>query len=244
METIRRMLTALLLFTLAMSVHAQDYDFGTVEALISDHKKMETHLAARTLLEYENMLQHQIAKDKTIEHDSIGKRLNNYIKCFEIIELIYTSGKIFFNAKQTYNDVVNIYMPRLKALNEAYIERCLKKGSIMTSDSIIINCYSQMISVVIREGQNLISSTYDMILYTTGSVSCTRPELISIMRRINDSMENIRKQIRNAYSVLFKYITIRTTFWKKSLYRAKSMSDICRERFEVWKLSAINKNWH
>lgn len=244
MEMTHRILAALLFFMLSLAVHAQDYDFGTVEALISDHKKMETKLAARTLLEYENKLKHQIAMDKTIEYDSIGKRLDNYIKCFEIIELLYTSGKIFMNAKNTYNDVVNVYMPRLKALNENYVERCLKKGSIMTSDSIIIKCYSQMVNIVLREGNNLITSTYDMILYTTGTTSCTRPELISIMRRINDSMEKIRYQIRSAYFTLWKYITIRTTFWKKSLYRAKSMGDICRERFEVWKLSAITKEWH
>lgn len=241
MKPIRKLFLLFLFLFISVAGSAQDYDFGTVEALITDHKSMRTRLIARSMIEYENMLQHQIASGKTIEYDSLGKRLDNYIRCFEIIELIYTGGKIFFNAKNTYDDVVNKYIPRLTRLNETYVERCLAKGNIMTSDSIIIRCYESMINAVLGQSRELITSVYDIAMYTTGTAACTRPELINIMRRINNALESMRTQIRNAYFVLWKYITIRTTFWRKSIYRAKSMKDICTERFEIWKEAARNK---
>lgn len=239
--TTLRTLFLFLILLLPCGLRAQDFDFATVEALIRDHKKMRIELAARSMVEYENQLLHRQAADQTIEHDSIGKKLANYTRCFEVIELIYSSGKIFFNAKNTYTDVIDVYIPKLHELNKTYIERCLARGSIMTSDSIIIKCYESMVNTVIQDGKELISSVYDLAMYTTGVASCTRKDLISIMYRINGALEAIRKEVREAYFVLWKYITIRTTAWKKAIYRAKSMSDIVNESFEIWKENARGK---
>lgn len=211
-----------------------DFDVGSVEASIGDHRRLRSILFTRSAVEQANLLLHQNSSKTTVGYKDLNVELDKYTRCFDIIDLIYNSGKTVFNAKNAYDDVKE-KLRALGNLNQAYIDKCLLKGNINPSDSIIIKTYNAMVSSVKGDAENLIRSLYDISLYVSDISACKTTNLMLILDRINDSMNNIRMTIDRVYYTLWKYITIRTTYWKQVLYQGgQTRKQICDKAIERW----------
>lgn len=210
-----------------------DFDIGSVEASIGDHKRVRSILLTRSAVEQANQLLHQNSSKTTVEYKDLNIELDKYTRCFDIIDLIYNSGKTVFNAKNTYDDVKDKLIA-LGTLNQTYIDKCLAKGNINPADSIIIKTYARMVSSVEGDAEDLIRSLYDLALYVSNISACKTTNLMLILDRINDSMNKIRRAIDRGYYILWKYITIRTTFWKQALYQGQTRKEICDKAIERW----------
>lgn len=238
---IARLLTLLtiLLFP-ARSMAQFGFDVLSVEAFIHDHKEIKSKLLTRSAIEQVNMALHKVSKDNSVEYKAMNDSLDKYNKCFDIIDLIYTSSRTAFNAVNSYNSVKK-NLGNLKELNEDFINKCLLKGNIVASDSLIINTYDDMVKSIVGDAEDLYKSFYDLALYASGQVHITVPQLMTIINNINDSLNHIRDSVDHCYYVLWKYITIRTTFWKSSLYayNPRSKAEVVSEAMRRWRSSQV-----
>ena len=50
-------------------------------------------------------------------------------------------------------------------------------------------------------------------------------------------MDAIDASVRNAYLTLWSYMTIRLGFWKKEIFRAKTIREMELEAYDTWKKS-------
>lgn len=107
-------------------VSAQGFDILSVEAGISDHKRIRSILIARSTVEQANELLHQNSKRSTEAYKDINVELDKYTRCFDIIDIIYTSAALVFNVRNTYDDVSQ-KIEGVKDLMERYKERVLEK---------------------------------------------------------------------------------------------------------------------
>ena len=58
------------------------------------------------------------------------------------------------------------------------------------------------------------------------------------VRDINASLDDIRLSVNAAYIDLWKYIRVRTTYWKDAIYQARSLTEIANDAFSRWKVAA------
>lgn len=224
----------LLLMLVPSSVRAQSFDILSVEALVDDHKRVRSVLMARSGVEQANELLHQYSKVANVRYDSLNIELDKYTRAFDIIDVIYNSGVTVLNVKTTYDDVSDRIV-KLKDLLQSFSEQCTLKGNIMSSDTIIINACRRTITLVSDEGSELVKSLYDLALYATGVTHITTEGMMLVLGNINDSLDKIRLSIDHAYYVIWKYVTIRTHYWKKSLYCAKNLNEMASDAFSRWK---------
>lgn len=238
-EHIIKALALLVLFVPA-EVRAQyfDFDVASVEATINDHRRVRSILIVRSTLEQANQVLHKQSSEGVVDYRNLNKELDKYTRCFDLIDLIFSSGKTVVNTVATYNDVKD-KIQDLKQLNERYVSKCLSKGNVEPSDSLIIRIYLNMIGCVSNDVEGLIRSLYDLALYASGGASCTTPQLIGILDRINYCLNDIRGTVSLAQYQLWKYITIRTTYWKRELYVYKRKYElydsICDSAFIRWR---------
>lgn len=232
------LLTTLLIPARAMGQFS--FDAPSVEAFIHDHKEIKSQLLTRSAIEQVNMALHNVSKDNVIDYRAMNDSLDKYNKCFDIINLLYTSGRTAFNAVNSYNSVKKDLV-NLKNLNDDFIKKCLLRGDIVASDSIIINTYEGMVSSIVSDADDLYKSFYDLALYATGKIHITVPRLMTIINNINDSLEHIRKSVGHCYYVLWKYITIRTHYWKESLYayNPRTKAEVVSEAMDRWRASRV-----
>lgn len=240
-------LSVIMLVLVSQSVQAQwDFDVLTVEAMISDHKQGKSLLLARSTIEQANQILHENCAAANVHYKDINVELDKYTRCFDLIDMIYSSGKTVINVRNTYNDVKE----KLKAferLNNRYIDKCLSHGNILSSDSLIINTYARMLLSISTDAEHLYESLSDLIVYTAGASECTTADLMLILDGINDCFDHIRYTLDCSYHYLWKYITIRTTYWKNALYRAKSIKEICTGAIQRWvnsRYEAIERPMH
>lgn len=233
------LLVAVLLLSLVPTVaHAQLYGFdvGSVEALIANHKSVRSRLIARSSLEQANELLHQYSKEAAEHHDSINIQLDKYTKCFDIIDIIYRGGITVANVYYTHNDVKDKIVQLQQLITEFTVE-FTAKGNILSSDMVIINACKSTISQVGEDGQSLINSLIELSQYAAGKEAgreMTTEQLLTTISNINDCLDNIRNCIDHAYFVIQRYITLRRTYFKKSLYHAKTVREMAQDAFSVW----------
>ena len=224
---------SMLSLVLPAAVKAQTFDVTSVEAFITDHKRIRSLLLVRSVVEQSNELLHRECRDTDEDYRDVNLQLDKYNRCFDIIDLIYSSASVVFKAKNTYNDVkdrVNAY----KELLNKYNEQCLKRGNILSSDTLLVTISVRTIAHVAEDGQDIIKSLYDLSLYATGTVPCTTADLMEIIDEIDDSLEDIRKTVDRAYFELWQYITVRTGYWTKQLYQSKTLQEISDEAIDRW----------
>lgn len=224
----------MLLFVPGMAQAQLGFDVVSVEALIDDHKRVRSVLLARSSVEQANEVLHQYTKDATIDYKDINEKLDRYHKAFDVIDLIYNGGTTVLNVVNTSKDVTE-RIGQVKELIEKFGKECTLKGNILSSDTIIINTCQRTIVTVGDEGERLVKSLYDLALYATGASHITTEGMMTVMDHINESLDNIRHSIDHAYYVIWKYVTIRTHYWKKELYRAKNLREIANDAFSRWR---------
>lgn len=210
-----------------------DFDISSVEASIGDHKRMRSILLARSSIEQANMLLHDTCSKATVDYKNLNVELDKYSRCFDVIDLIYNSGKTIFNVKNTYDDVKE-KLKALSKLNQTYIEKCLSKGNISPGDSIIIKTYVAMFSSITGDAEDLLNSFKDLGVYVTNVIPCKTANLMLILDRINGSLNHIRSTIERTYFILWRYITVRTTIWKKVIFQGHTRREICDSALRRW----------
>lgn len=216
-------------------VRAQySFDFTSVEALIDDHKRIRSVLMVRSGVEQANELLHQYSSKATVEYDSLNVQLDKYTKCFDVIDLILTSGVTVINVKNTYDDVSDRIV-QLKDLIEDFTTKLTLRGNIVSSDTIIINACGSAVSQVKEDGVRLYQSLGSLVAYATGMTEITTAGLFKVMQDINESLDHIRLVIDHTYYVISRYITIRLNYFKRTLYHPKTIQEMANDAFSRWR---------
>lgn len=232
----RTYILGLLIMLLApLSANAQwSFDVGTVEAYINDHKQQRSLLLVRSTLEASNKLLHDYSGDANIGFKDINKELDKYTRAFDVIDILYQTLRTSLNVYNTYENVSDRVGDYRKMLND-FRKKCLERGNIMSTDTLIITINAKALAKIADEGDNLYRSVSDLVLYATGAAACSTSDLLLILTSINNSLDNIKKHLNKAYFDTWRYIQVRIGYWKKQVYRAKSKEEIISDAFGRWK---------
>lgn len=233
------LLAAYCLICHPMAAVAQNYDYGSVEAYINDHKQQRSLLMARATIEYGNKLLHEESAESTTDYKEVNFDLDKYTRAFDIIDIIYQSARAATNVYHTYDDVTETiegYTELLEAFNDKIIER----GKIETADTILISINERAIRNIRKEGEYLYDSVSDLVLYCSGAAACTTSDILILIENINDSLDRLRRMIKNAYLSTWKYVQLRIGFWKGKIYNSKTKEELLQDAFDKWK--AIGHN--
>ena len=235
---LRKTLILLCLMTLFPSFCNAQYGFdaASVEAYINDHKEQRSLLLVRSTLEASNKLLHDYSSKANIDYKEINRELDKYTRAFDVIDVLYQSLRTSLNIYNTYetiSDRVGDYKDMLDDFNR----KCLERGDIVSTDTQIIAINVRAIAKIADEGDNLYRSVSDLVLYATGAAACSTSDLLLILTNINNSLDNIRKHLNQAYFETWKYIQVRIGYWKRQVYRAKTMQEIVNDAFGRWRIS-------
>ena len=212
------------------------FDAASVEAYINDHKEQRSLLLVRSTLEASNKLLHDYSSKANIDYKDINRELDKYTRAFDVIDVLYQSLRTSLNIYNTYetiSDRVGDYKDMLDDFNR----KCLERGDIVSTDTQIIAINVRAIAKIADEGDNLYRSVSDLVLYATGAAACSTSDLLLILTNINNSLDNIRKHLNQAYFETWKYIQVRIGYWKRQVYRAKTMQEIVNDAFGRWRIS-------
>lgn len=230
----------LLTMLLPMVVKAQySFDAPSIEAYINDHKKQRSLLLARSTLEAGNTLLHEYSADATHDYKELNVDLDKYTRAFDVIDVIYQSVRTGMNVYSTYNTVSNRVTDYKKML-EDYNEKVVKRGKFERSDTIIISVNLRLINHIADEGQQLYRSVSELALYVTGAAACSTSELIMLLESINTNLDNIEVHLNKAHFETWRYIQLRTGYWKSEIYNAQTKQQIATGAFERWRQSTYD----
>lgn len=210
------------------------FDAVSIEAYIKDHKQQRSLLLVRSTLEASNKLLHDYSVDANIGFRDINKELDKYTRAFDVIDILYQSLRTSLNMYSTYENVSDKVGDYRKMLND-FRKKCLKRGNIMSTDTLIITINTKALAKIADEGDNLYRSVSDLLLYATGAAACSTSDLLLIITSINNSLDNINKHLNKAYFETWRYIQVRIGYWKKQVYRAKSKEEIISDAFGRWR---------
>ena len=210
------------------------FDAVSIEAYIKDHKQQRSLLLVRSTLEASNKLLHDYSGDANIGFRDINKELDKYTRAFDVIDILYQSLRTSLNMYSTYENVSDKVGDYRKMLND-FRKKCLKRGNIMSTDTLIITINTKALAKIADEGDNLYRSVSDLLLYATGAAACSTSDLLLIITSINNSLDNINKHLNKAYFETWRYIQVRIGYWKKQVYRAKSKEEIISDAFGRWR---------
>ena len=227
------MATMLLLFP-TVSKAQYGFDVPSVEAYINDHKQQRSLLLVRSTLEASNKLLHDYTSDANIGFKDINAQLDRYTRAFDVIDVLYQSLRTSLNVYNTYetiSDRVGDYKDMLQDFNK----KCLERGNIVSTDTLIITINARAIAKIAEEGDNLYRSVSDLVLYATGAAACSTSDLLLVLNNINVSLDNIKKHLNKAYFETWKYIQIRIGYWKRQVYQAKTKREIIEGAFGRWR---------
>ena len=235
---LRKTLILLCLMTLFPSFCNAQYGFdaASVEAYINDHKEQRSLLLVRSTLEASNKLLHDYSSKANIDYKDINRELDKYTRAFDVIDVLYQSLRTSLNLYNTYETISDRVIDYKDMLND-FNRKCLERGNIVSTDTQIIAINVRAIGKIADEGDNLYRSVSDLVLYATGAAACSTSDLLLILTNINNSLDNIRKHLNKAYFETWKYIQVRIGYWKRQVYRAKTMQEIVNDAFGRWRIS-------
>jgi hypothetical protein len=223
---------------LSNSAKAQwSFDVPTIEAYISDHKNQRSLLLARATLEHSNALLHEYSKTANVNYKEINIELDKYTRAFDVIDLLYQTLRTSLNTYDTYNTIHDRVID-YKNLLEDYYEKCLSRGNIVSTDTLIISINYHMLENIADECENIYKSFSDLVLYATGAAACSTSNLMLVITSINQSLDNIQKQLNTSYISTWKYIQVRIGYWKAQVYRAKTIDEIIQGAYGRWRASS------
>ena len=213
------------------------FDVPTIEAYISDHKNQRSLLLARATLEHSNALLHEYSKTANVNYKEINIELDKYTRAFDVIDLLYQTLRTSLNNYYTYNTIHDRVID-YKTLLEDYYEKCLSRGNIVSTDTLIISINYHMLENIADECENIYKSFSDLVLYATGAAACSTSNLMLVITSINQSLDNIQKQLNTSYISTWKYIQVRIGYWKAQVYRAKTIDEIIQGAYGRWRASS------
>ena len=210
------------------------FDIVSVEAYINDHKQQRSLLLVRSTLEASNKLLHDYSGDANIGFKDINKELDKYTRAFDVIDVLYQSLRTSMNVYSTYENISD-RVGDYKDMLSNFKSKCLDRGNIVSTDTLIIAINVKALARIAEEGDNLYKSVSDLVLYATGAAACSTADLLMILTSINNSLDNIRKHLNKAYFETWRYIQVRTGYWKRQVYRVKTKQEIISDAFGRWR---------
>lgn len=210
------------------------FDIVSVEAYINDHKEQRSLLLVRSTLEASNKLLHDYSSDANIGYKDINKELDKYTRAFDVIDALYQSLRTSLNVYSTYEIVIDRVTDNKDMLSDFH-DKCLARGNIVSTDTLIISINVRAIGKIADEVDNLYRSVCDLVLYATGAAACSASDLLTVLNSINQSLDNIKKHLNVAYFETWKYIQVRIGYWKAQVYRAKTKQEIIEGAFARWR---------
>ena len=210
------------------------FDVASLEAYINDHKQQRSLLLVRSTLESSNKILHDYSSEANVDYKNINKELDKYTRAFDVIDVLYQTLRTSLNVYNTYETVSGRVADYKKMLND-FNEKCLSRGNIVTTDTLLITINARALSKIADEGDNLYRSVSDLVLYATGAAACSTSDLLTVLNAINQSLDNIKKHLNTAYFETWKYIQVRIGYWKAQVYRAKTMKEIVDGAFGRWR---------
>jgi hypothetical protein len=226
---------AILLTLLPTMARAQyGFDVTSVEAYINDHKQQRSLLLVRSTLEASNKLLHDYTSDVNIDYKDINVQLDRYTRAFDVIDVLYQSLRTSLNVYNTYKTVSDRVSDYKDMLND-FSDKCLERGNIVSTDTLIISINARALAKIAEEGDNLYKSVSDLVLYATGAAACSTSDLLLVLNSINSSLDNIKQHLNKAYFETWKYIQVRIGYWKRQVYRAKTKQEIINDAFGRWR---------
>ena len=232
------LLIVILLFPIKASAQ-WGFDVPVVEAYINDHKQQRSLLLARSTLELSNQLLHGYSSEATVDYKNLNVVLDKYTRAFDVIDVLYQSLRTSLNVYSTYQSVSE-RVQDYKHLLEDYNDKVLKRNKLSLGDTLLIGISLHCIQKISDEGNKLYRSLGDLVLYATGAAACSTSDLLLVLESINTGLDNIEKHLNNSYFETWRYIQLRMGYWKESVYRTKSKSEIIEGAFGRWKESGLN----
>ena len=147
------------------------FDVASIEAYINDHKQQRSLLLVRSTLEASNKLLHEYSSDANIGFKDINKELDRYTRAFDIIDILYQSLRTSLNIYNTYENISD-RVGDYKNMLEDFRRKCLDRGNIVSTDTLIITVNAGALANITEEGDNLYRSVSDLIQYATGAAAC------------------------------------------------------------------------
>lgn len=232
------LLVIILLFPIKASAQ-WGFDVPVVEAYIDDHKQQRSLLLARSTLELSNQLLHEYSSEATVDYKKLNIDLDKYTRAFDVIDVLYQSLRTSLNVHSTYN-IVSDRIHDYKNLLDDYSNKVLKRDKLSLSDTLLIGINLRCIQKISDEANQLYHSLGDLVLYATGAAACSTSDLLLVLESINTGLDNIEKHLNRSYFETWRYIQLRMGYWKESVYRNKSKSEIIEGAFGRWKESGLN----
>ena len=219
----------------AVGANAQN-DPGSLEAMIQNHKKVRGLLEIRLAAEAGLLKYHKINAQKVNDYRVVSDTLDRYRRCMNIVDLILKTGATAFhtvNASKRVTANVTGYWE----LVDTYTNKILLHGAVWPSDTIILTTSKKTVNAIEEEAKQLMSSYNEFVTLVGGKNSPKESKVLDMMEcldKINTSIDNIDDCIAAAYTELWGYMTVRMGFWKKEIYRAKSMQEILNGAYGDW----------
>ena len=219
----------------AVGANAQN-DPGSLEAMIQNHKKVRGLLEIRLAAEAGLLKYHKINAQKVNDYRVVSDTLDRYRRCMNIVDLILKTGATAFhtvNASKRVTANVKGYWE----LVDTYTNKILLHGAVWPSDTIILTTSKKTVNTIEEEAKQLMSSYNEFATLIGGKNSPKETKVLDMMEcldKINTSIDNIDDCIAAAYTELWGYMTVRMGFWKKEIYRAKSMQEILNGAYGDW----------
>lgn len=220
-------------FPKSASAQVLSMDIPTIEAYINDHKKQRSLLLTRSTLEASNALLHKASRVTNREYRDINVELDKYRRAFDVIDLVYNTVSTGFNVYRTY-DNVSEKIGKYKSMLNEYNEKIVERGRIETADTLLLSVNLRAIARLAEECQNLYRAVSVIAAYASGKVCCTTSCMMLMVAHINTSLDRIREIVNSAYYQTWKFIQARTGYWKKEIYRSRTLPEVAQDAFGRW----------
>lgn len=228
----------LLFLLFPIQLHAQPMpgvnDMLSLEAMIDNHKTVRTALGIRSAAELGVELAHEGSQKSISDYQETAKEVDKYKRYFDILNLILNGAATAFHGVRTYKSCQSNITAYIDLLGE-YEEKILSKGAIWTSDTIIFTSSKQAIEEIKSSATGIYKSYIDLAAYLSGTAEMDTGAMMLCLQCINENMDDIDKSIKNAYMTLYSYMLVRTGFWKKEIFSAKTIEELAIEAFDSWK---------
>ena len=231
-------------------------DYGTLEALIADHKIIRGPIQQRTALETVNQELHDNSKKKVLDYKDVNDQLDKYTRCFEILDVVYNSLSVSMNIYNTTIDIRNKIVS-IKDLLERYRACIIMKqlgkieeaGKILSGvtvivpeDTIIFVIGRDMVKNVGGKAEDIYKSFVTLVGYATGAMACSTEGLLITIQGLDQQITDLRKIVDNGHFLLWRYIHMRTGYWYKNVLRQKrSVREHARNALERWRRATYGK---
>lgn len=205
--------------------------------MISESRSVGSAAFARSTVEQILESAHAKNASETANYLLINGKLDKYIYAIDVIQLATSTVSIYFNGKRTCEELKD-RLKGYKSLLEQYSKRCLSKGDIYSSDSLIYKNFIRLEQSIGDEIKALFDSVMD--LYVAVSMRAKITDFIAMTDAINEFLVNLRTTVNDNYYVLYNYVMLRCNYFKPVIFQAKSKEQILGGALKKWMVSAAH----